>query len=76
MHYGTTQKFTAQVVRKPDSTVMWEKIAGEGAIDRNSGVYTAPEKRTAGVTGTEYVTIKATSVEIPEAFDLAVITLA
>jgi len=74
MKYGQTRQFAAVVPRKPGTAVKWEVIAGDGSIDAN-GSYTAP-LAPEGVTPppVEHDTIQVTSVEFPEAHDVAVVT--
>ena len=67
---GKTQQFTADV-SKARATLVWEKMAGDGAIDA-SGLYTAPATVTGGHS---YATIQVSSPDIPGAVDLAVITI-
>jgi len=74
VRYGQTRKFGAVVPRKPDSTVRWAVIAGDGQIDKD-GVYTAPASAPAGATGPQHATIQVTSDAFPDAHDLAVVTL-
>ncbi len=67
---GKTQQFTADV-SKAGAKLVWEKMAGDGAIDA-SGLYTAPATVTGGHS---YATIQISSPDIPGAVDLAVITI-
>lgn len=82
---GKTQQFTADIPRKPGSKVKWELVAGPGSIDEN-GLYRAPAtppstpQTPASDTNPEapthwHATIQVTSLEMPDAHDLAVVTL-
>jgi hypothetical protein len=85
---GQTQQFKADLPRTLGSEVKWEVIAGYGTID-DSGLYKAPETpppalvaqpAAAGAAAHAsaphwHATIQATSVDCPDATDLAVVTL-
>lgn len=73
--YGQTQPFKADVPRKPGGAVHWQVVAGLGQIS-NNGVYTAPAAPAPAPAQTQYATIQVTSVDFPDASDLAVVTLA
>ena len=73
--YGKTQQFTAEVPGKPGSHVKWEVIAGPGAID-GTGLYTAPPPPAPPAPAKQYATIQVTSLEIPDAYDVAVVLIA
>jgi len=75
VRYGQTQQFKADVPRKPGSTVTWQVIAGSGTIS-GTGLYTAPAAAPPGPAQTQHATIQVTSDQIPDASDLAVVTLA
>jgi len=75
VRYGQSQQFKADVPRKPGSPITWQVIAGPGTIS-DTGVYTAPAAAPAAPAPTQHATIQVTSKEIPEASDLAVVTLA
>ncbi len=80
--YGKTQQFTAEVPGKPDSKLKWEVIVGNGTIDSN-GLYTAPplpspatpEAGAAPPAPRQYATIQVTSLEVPDAYDVAVVLI-
>jgi hypothetical protein len=74
VRYGQTQQFKAEVARKPDAKVQWAVIAGPGAIDANTGLYTAPAA--AAVPPAPHATVRATCVDYPDVSDVAVITFA
>jgi hypothetical protein len=82
---GETQQFTANIPQKPGSGVKWEVIAGPGTIS-NQGLYTAVAAAAAAAGGGggggaapalagQHATIKVTSDEFPNAYDLAVVTI-
>jgi hypothetical protein len=75
VRHGQTQQFKADVPRKPGSKVTWQVIAGAGTISA-TGLYTAPAAPPPGPAQTQHATVQVTSDEIPEASDLAVVTLA
>jgi len=81
---GATQQFTANIPQKPGSGVKWEVIAGPGTIT-SQGLYTAVAAAAAAAGGGggaaapalagQHATIKVTSDEFPNAYDLAVVTI-
>jgi len=82
---GQTQQFKADVPRKPSASLHWEVIAGYGAIDPATGLYTADLKKgpaTVGVaanapavTPPVHATIQVTVDGDPDLTDLAVVTI-
>ncbi len=83
VRYGSTQQFTAEVPRKPEATIIWELIAGPGALTSKTGsstTYNAPAAPAAAAAGgappaKEFATLRASIDGDPESYDLAVITL-
>jgi hypothetical protein len=75
--FGQKQQFTAEVSKKPGAKVKFLVIAGAGAIDENTGIYTAPAAAQPNLpAGTgSHATIQVSTDEFPDAYDLAVITL-
>lgn len=71
VRYGQQQQFKADVPGKPNATVKWAVIAGDGSIS-DSGLYTSPA---AGPAVHAHATIQVTSDDSPDNSDLAVITL-
>lgn len=75
VHCGQSQPFTADVPRKPGAKLRWQVVAGPGAIT-DAGVYTAPAAPAGAAPQPQYATIQVICDEIPDASDLAVVTLA
>jgi len=78
---GHTQQFKAAVSIDTNNKVVWSIQAGTGTISQE-GLYTAPPAAApvaaaaaAPAPARSYATIKATSVDDPSLFDLAVVTL-
>jgi len=76
VRYGQQQQFKAEVPGKPNATVKWALIAGDGSIS-DSGLYTAPAAAPTGLAAGSHAhaTIQVTSDANPDDTDLAVITL-
>jgi len=87
VRYGQTQKFKADVPRKPDSKIHWAIIVpteGGGEIDQD-GLYKAPDPPAKTPDGQPWpkdkpypilrATIQATSDAFPDAVDVAVATV-
>jgi hypothetical protein len=74
---GKTQQFTVEVPGKPGSKVKWEVVAGPAKIDDN-GLFTADPAPSSSATAPtkQYATVQATSLEILDAYDIAVVTIA
>lgn len=69
---GSTQKFTAEVIRATNTEVLWSIYPEVGAIGAHTGLYTAPDQLPAGA---NLITVKATSIADASAFGTASITL-
>ncbi len=74
---GKTQQFAAEVPGKPGSKLKWEVIAGPGRIDESGLFSTDPQPASAAAAPPkQYATVQVTSLEVPDAYDVAVVTVA